>query len=98
QGVVDRRVAVRVELAHHLADHALALDMALLGPQPHLGHHVEDAPLDGLETVAGVRERPRVDHRIGVLQERRLISLVTSMSTIVSSTASSEEGGTVLRD
>lgn len=68
-GVVDGGVAVRVQLAHDLAHHAGTLDVSLVRAQPHLAHHVQDAPLHGLEPVAGVRERPGVNHRIGVLQE-----------------------------
>ena len=71
-GVVDRGVAVRVQLAHDLAHHAGALDVAAVRAQAHLAHHVQDAPLDGLQPVAGVRKGPRVDHRIGVLEERTL--------------------------
>ena len=72
QGVVDRGVAVRVVLAHHLADDAGALHMGPVGAQSHLVHRVEDAPLDRLQSVPGVGQRPGVDHRVGVLQERRL--------------------------
>ncbi len=56
--VVDRLVAVRVVLAHHLADDALALDVAAVGTQPELVGAVEDAPLDGLEPVARVGQGP----------------------------------------
>ena len=67
--VVDGGVAVRVELTHDLAGHAGALDVALVGAQTHLLHHVEDAALHGLETVAGVGEGARINHRVGVFQE-----------------------------
>ena len=67
--VVDGGVAVRVELTHDLAGHAGALDMALIGAQTHLLHHVEDAALHGLEAVAGVGEGARINHRVGVFQE-----------------------------
>ena len=53
-GVVDGGVAVRVELAHDLAHHAGALDVAAVRPQAHVTHHVQDAPLHRLEAVAGV--------------------------------------------
>ena len=68
-GVVDGGVAVRVELTHDLTGHAGALDVAFIGAQAHLLHHVEDAALHGLEAVAGVGEGTRINHRIGVLQE-----------------------------
>jgi hypothetical protein len=51
--VVDRGVAVRVQLAHHVADDARALDVPAVGPQPHLRHLEQDPPLHG-ESVAGV--------------------------------------------
>ena len=69
-GVVDRGIAVRVQLAHDLAHHAGALDVAAVRAQAHLAHHVQDAPLHRLQAVAGVREGPRIDDRIGVLEER----------------------------
>ena len=68
-GVVDGGVAVRVELTHDLTGHAGALDVAFIGAQAHLLHHVEDAALHGLEAVAGVGEGARINHRVGVLQE-----------------------------
>ncbi len=70
--VVDRAVAVRVQLSHHLAGDARRLDVTAVRAQAHLGHHVEDAPLHGLQAVAGVRERPRVDDGVRVLEERAL--------------------------
>ena len=72
QGVVDRRVAVRVVLAHHLADDALALDVAAVGAQAQLGHRVQDAALHRLEAVARVGQGAGVDDRVGVLEERAL--------------------------
>ena len=56
ESVVDGGVAVRVEAAHDIADHAGALDVALVGAQAHLRHLEQDAPLYWLETIAGVRE------------------------------------------
>ena len=57
-GIVDGGVTVRVELAHDLAHHAGALDVAAVRPQAHLAHHVQDAPLDRLEAVPGVGQGP----------------------------------------
>ena len=70
--VVDRRVAVRVELSHHLADDARALDVPAIGTKAHVGHLVQDAALDGLQPVAGIGQRARVDDRVRVLEERPL--------------------------
>ncbi|CAM5448658.1 hypothetical protein SHIRM173S_00348 [Streptomyces hirsutus] len=47
--VVDRRVAVRVQLAHHLAHDTGALHVTALGPQPHLVHLVDDAAAHRLD-------------------------------------------------
>jgi hypothetical protein len=72
QGVVDRAVAVRVVLAHHLPDDARALHVRAVGPDAHLLHRVEDPALHGLQPVAGVGQRAGVDDRVRVLQEARL--------------------------
>jgi hypothetical protein len=59
-----------VETAHHVADHPGALDVTAVRAQAHLVHLVEDAALDELEAVPGVRQCPRVDDAVGVLQVR----------------------------
>ena len=66
QGVVDRRVAVGVVVAHHVADDLGALDVGALGAQAPVVHAVEDPPVDGLQAVAGVGQGPRHDdgHRV----------------------------------
>ena len=68
--LVDRGVAVRVQLAHHLADHARRLHVRAVRGQVHLAHLVDDAPLHRLQAVTRVRQRTRVDHRIRVFEER----------------------------
>ena len=70
--VVDRLVAVGVELAHDLADNAGGLDVGAIGTEPHLTHHVDDAALDGLEAVTGVGKGAGVDDRVRVFEERGL--------------------------
>jgi hypothetical protein len=64
--VVDRHVAVRVVLPHHLADDGRALSERPVVAQTHLVHAVEDPPLNGLEPVADVGQRARDDdaHRV----------------------------------
>ena len=66
QGVVDRRVAVRVELTHHVADDAGALHVAAVRPVAAVEHRVEDLAVDRLEPVPDVRQRPPDDdaHRV----------------------------------
>ncbi|GDY77665.1 hypothetical protein SAV31267_071500 [Streptomyces avermitilis] len=72
QGVVDRRVAVRVELTHDLADDAGALHIAAVGAQAHLVHLIDDPAVHRLEAVAGVRQGTGVDDRVRVLEEGAL--------------------------
>ena len=76
QRVVDRLVAVRMEIAHHLADHLGGLLVAAGRKEAHLAHGVEDAPVHGLQPVAHVRQRPVHDggERVGevALLQRRL--------------------------
>ena len=64
--VVQRHVAVRVVLAHHLADDRGALAVARGGGQAHLVHRVEDPAMDGLEAVAHVGQGAADDdaHRV----------------------------------
>ena len=66
QGVVDRRVAMGVVVAHHVADDLGALDVWALGAQAPVVHAVEDPPVDGLQPVAGVGQGPGHDdgHRV----------------------------------
>ena len=61
--VVDRAIAVRMVALEHLADDTGALAVLLGGFEAHLAHRVEDAPLNGLEAVAHVGQRPRGDDR-----------------------------------
>ena len=67
QRVIDRLVAMRVIVAHHLADDlgAFAERRGRLQLQP--AHRVEDAPMHRLEPVARVRKRPVHDRaeRVG---------------------------------
>ncbi len=72
EGVVDRRVTVRVELAHDLADDTGALHVAAVGAQAHLVHLVHDAPVHRLHAVPGVGQGTGVDHRVRVLEEGAL--------------------------
>ncbi len=57
QRVVDRLVAVRMEIAHHVADHLGRFLERGIGVEPQHAHAVEDAAVHGLEAVARVRQR-----------------------------------------
>ena len=69
---VERRVAVRVEAAHHVADDLRALAVLGVGGQVLLPHRVEDAALHRLQAVADVGQRARGDDRQRVVEIARL--------------------------
>ena len=69
--VVDRRVAVRVEALHHLADDRRALHPRPVRLQPRLVHRVEHPAVHGLEPVAYIGEGARDDHAHRVVEEAR---------------------------
>ena len=73
---VERGVAVRVEAAHHVADHLGALAVLGVGGQALLPHRVEDAALHRLQAVADVGQRARGDDRERVVEIARLRRLV----------------------
>ena len=67
QRLVDRAVAVRVVVAHHLADDLGALAEGAVRVEAQAAHRVEDAAVHRLQAVAGVRQRPVHDggERVG---------------------------------
>ncbi len=66
QRVVDRLVAMRVVLAHDVADDLGGLLVGRAGIEPQLAHAVEDAAMDRLQPVAHVRQRAVHDRGEGV--------------------------------
>ncbi len=66
--VVDGGVAVRVVLAHHLADDQRALRVGAVGAEPKLVHRVQHAAVHGLQAVAHVGQRAPDDHRHRVVE------------------------------
>ena len=66
--VIDRHIAMGMVFAHDVADDARGLVVALGGAETALVHAVEDAPVDWLQTVAHVRQRPGNDHAHGVIE------------------------------
>ena len=73
--VVQRAVAVRVVLAHHLADDRGALAIRAGGRQAHLAHRVQDPAVDRLEAVADVGQGARHDdaHRVVEVADPHLV-------------------------
>ena len=72
QSVVDRAVAVRVVLAHHLTGDPRALHVGAVGARAEDVHAPEDPAVHRLESVARVGQRPRRDDRHGVVEEGAL--------------------------
>ena len=72
QGVVDGRVAVRVILAHDLADDLGALARGPVGREAHLVHAEENAAMHGLQAVAHIGQGAAHDHAHGVIEIRPL--------------------------
>ena len=68
EGVVDRAVAVRVELPHHVADDAGALREGTVGTVAPVVHRVDHAAVHGLEPVAHVGQRAPDDHAHRVVE------------------------------
>ena len=58
QRLVDRRVAVRVVLTHHLADDEGALAVRPVGLEAEVVHRVENPAVHGLQPVPDVRAAP----------------------------------------
>ncbi len=73
--VVQRDVAVRVVLAHHLADDGRALAVGARRAEPHLAHRVQDPAVDGLEAVTDVRQGAGDDdaHRVVEVRDPHLV-------------------------
>ena len=67
--VVDRRVAVRVVIAHDRPDDVRRLLVRAVRLQPVLEHAVENAAVNGLEPVANVRQRAADDDGHRVVEE-----------------------------
>ena len=65
--IIDRRVAVRMIAAQHVADAGRGLFERLVGRQIILIHGIENAAVHGLEAVAHVRQRTADNDRHGIL-------------------------------
>ena len=67
-GVVDRGVAVRVILAHHVADDAGRLAVGAVPVHPFLVHREQDPAMHRLQPVAHVGQCAAHDHAHGVIE------------------------------
>ena len=68
QRLVGGLIAMRMELAQHVTDHAGALDRLGTRRQPHLVHREQDAPLHRLLAVADIGQRAALDDRDRVVE------------------------------
>ena len=68
KGIVDGRIAVRMVLAEHVADHAGALFIGAVVRQSQLAHTEKDAAVYRLETVPDVGQRAGNDDAHCVIQ------------------------------
>ena len=68
QGVIDRLITVGVVLAKHVTNDPRAFAVRTVWGEPQFLHRVEDASLHGLETIAGIGQRPTHDHAHGVFE------------------------------
>ena len=96
-GVVDGGVAVGVVLAQHRADDVGGLAAAVRGPHPLLVRAPEDAPVDRLEPVPDVRQRPGHDHAHRVVEERALHLLSRCSIRLASDVRSGRQARSVYR-
>ncbi len=76
QRVVNRGVAVRVIITHHVTDDLGALPVLGVGAQPLLPHRVKNAPLHRLQAVAHIGQRAAGDDRERVVEVAGLRDLV----------------------
>jgi hypothetical protein len=97
-GVVDRGVAVRVVLTHHVADDARALREAAVGAVAAVVHRVEDPAVHRLEPVAHVGQRTPDDHRhrvvdVGLLHQRLQLDRLDAVVAAAVARAAGDVGG-----
>ena len=68
QGVVDCGLTVGMVFTQHFPHHPGALPKRPLGRKAQFIHGVKDAPMDGLEAIAGIGQCPTHDDAHGVFQ------------------------------
>ena len=68
--VVDGGIAVRVVLAEDFTDHSCTFAKFRARHEAHITHRVEDAAVDGLQTVSHIRQGARRDDRHRVVEIR----------------------------
>jgi len=61
QRIIDRLIAVRMEIAHHVADDLGGFLEPSVGVEAQQAHAVEDAAMNRLEPVARIRQRAMHD-------------------------------------
>ena len=69
-GHIDRKVAVRMILAHHLTGDTRAFAVRFVRRVAALVHGIQDAAMDGLHPVARIRQGAADDDGHGIVKER----------------------------
>ena len=84
QRVVDRLVAVRMETADDVSDDLRRFLVGLVGVEPEQAHGVQNAPMDRLQAVACIGERPLRDgrQRIGEIALLERLAQVHDLTVI----------------
>ncbi len=72
EGIVDRAVAMRVIVTHHVTDDLRALAIGTPGDEPAFLAGEEDATVNGLQAVAHIGQRAAHDHAHRVIEIARL--------------------------
>ena len=62
QGVVNGLITVGVVFAEDVTDNPRAFPIRTVWGEPQFLHRVQNPPLDGFETIAGIGQRPTHDH------------------------------------
>ena len=68
ESVVDRKLAVRMILADHVADGARGFVVGTVGGEIVLAHRIEDAAVHGFQPVANVGQGAAHDHAHRVIE------------------------------
>ena len=66
--IINRLVAVRMIFAQHLANQTRALLVSRPRPQTHIVHGKQNAPMNWLQAIAGIRQRARHNHAHSIVK------------------------------
>ncbi len=73
---MEKSCAMRVVFAQHLAHDTGGFLIGGFRAQAHVEHGIQDAPVDRLEPIAGIRQGPGDDDRHGLVEVGRAQGLI----------------------